>query len=64
MKLAFASWHGQHPGTGSILALLLAVFGAVFMDERLSIGNSRGVALIAGGAIRVAAEWQPIRTCH
>ena len=36
--------------------VLLAVFGAVFLSEKLSTANWLGVALIAGGAILVAAK--------
>ena len=36
--------------------VLVAVFGAVFLREKLSLTNWLGVALIAGGAILVAAR--------
>lgn len=36
--------------------VLVAVFGAVFLSEKLSTANWLGVALIAGGAILVAAR--------
>jgi transporter family protein len=36
--------------------VLVAVFGAVFLSEKLSAANWLGVALIAGGAILVAAR--------
>jgi transporter family protein len=34
--------------------VLVALFGAVFLGERLSAVNWLGVALIAGGAVLVA----------
>lgn len=36
--------------------VLVAAFGAIFLSERLSAANWLGVALIAGGAILVAAR--------
>jgi bacterial/archaeal transporter family protein len=36
--------------------VLVAVFGAIFLSEKLSPANWLGVALIAGGAILVAAK--------
>ena len=36
--------------------VLVAVFGAVFLSEKLSPANWLGVALIAGGAILVAVK--------
>jgi len=36
--------------------VLVAVFGAVFLSEKLSPANWLGIALIAGGAILVAAR--------
>ena len=36
--------------------VLVAVFGAVFLSEKLSAANWLGVALIAGGAVLVAAR--------
>lgn len=36
--------------------VLVAVFGAVFLSERLSPANWLGIALIAGGAVLVAAK--------
>ena len=36
--------------------VLVAVFGTVFLSEKLSVANWLGVALIAGGAILVAAR--------
>lgn len=36
--------------------VLVAVFGAAFLDERLSGVNWAGVALIAGGAVLVAVK--------
>jgi transporter family protein len=36
--------------------VLVAVFGAVFLSEKLSLANWLGVALIAGGAVLVAAR--------
>ena len=36
--------------------VLVAVFGAVFLSEKLSPANWLGVALIAGGAVLVAAK--------
>lgn len=36
--------------------VLVAVFGAVFLSEKLSAANWVGVALIAGGAILVATK--------
>jgi transporter family protein len=36
--------------------VLVAVFGATFLSEKLSVANWLGVALIAGGAILVAAR--------
>lgn len=34
--------------------VLVAIFGALFLSERLSLANWLGVALIAGGAVLVA----------
>jgi len=34
--------------------VLVAIFGVVFLSEKLSVMNWTGVALIAGGAILVA----------
>jgi transporter family protein len=36
--------------------VLVAVFGALFLSEKLSAANWLGVALIAGGAVLVAAR--------
>ncbi len=36
--------------------VLVAVFGSVFLSEKLSVANWLGVALIAGGAVLVAAR--------
>ncbi len=36
--------------------VLVAAFGAVFLSEKLSVANWLGVALIAGGAVLVAAR--------
>ena len=36
--------------------VLVAVFGAVFLSEKLTAANWLGVALIAGGAVLVAAR--------
>jgi transporter family protein len=36
--------------------VLVAVFGTMFLSEKLSVANWLGVALIAGGAILVAAR--------
>ena len=36
--------------------VLVAVFGAIFLSEKLSAANWLGVALIAGGAVLVAAR--------
>jgi transporter family protein len=36
--------------------VLVAVFGALFLSEKLSVANWLGVALIAGGAILVAVK--------
>lgn len=36
--------------------VLVAIFGALFLSERLTVANWLGVALIAGGAILVAAK--------
>jgi transporter family protein len=36
--------------------VLVAVFGTVFLSEKLSVANWLGVALIAGGAVLVAAR--------
>lgn len=36
--------------------VLVALFGAMFLSERLSVANWLGVALIAGGAILVAVK--------
>jgi len=36
--------------------VLVAIFGAVFLSEKLSVANWLGVALIAGGAVLVAAR--------
>lgn len=36
--------------------VLVALFGAIFLSERLSIANWLGVALIAGGAVLVAVK--------
>lgn len=36
--------------------VLVAVFGATFLSEKLSVANWLGVALIAGGAILVATR--------
>jgi bacterial/archaeal transporter family protein len=36
--------------------VLVAIFGAVFLSEKLSLANWLGVALIAGGAVLVAAR--------
>jgi transporter family protein len=36
--------------------VLVAIFGAVFLSEKLTLANWLGVALIAGGAVLVAAR--------
>jgi bacterial/archaeal transporter family protein len=36
--------------------VLVAIFGAIFLSERLSAANWAGVALIAGGAVLVAVK--------
>jgi transporter family protein len=36
--------------------VLVAIFGALFLSERLSAANWAGVALIAGGAVLVAVK--------
>ena len=36
--------------------VLVAVFGAIFLSEKLTAANWLGIALIAGGAILVAAK--------
>ncbi|ETR78332.1 transporter [Afipia sp. P52-10] len=53
LKLGHAS---QVAPIDKLSVVLVAVFGVVFLGEKLSVPNSIGVALIASGAILVAVK--------